>query len=326
MINKTIKWGIIGCGNVTEVKSGPAFNKVDGSQLVAVMRRDAKKAKDYAQRHKVARWYSDAQELINDEDVNAVYVATPPDSHAEYAIAAMKAGKAVYVEKPMATMPEECSEMLRVSKATGMPLFVAYYRRTLPGFLKVKSLLEEGAIGQALFVNIRLSRPANDEEKQGTAWRIQPAISGGGIFHDLASHQFDYLDFIFGEIIEAQGRAVNNAGFYTADDTVVATWQHQSGVLGSGSWCFVTNQDGREDYMEIVGSQGRLVFSSFGHTPLHLFKDGKEQEISYEVPENIQYYLIKQVVEDLQGKGTCVSTGESAWRTNAILEKIAGSH
>src|SRR6187551_1308715 len=96
-----INWGIIGCGDVSEVKSGPAFNKVNNSSLVAVMRRDGAKAKDYAHRHQVPKWYDDASLLINDPDVNAIYIATPPSSHEEYTIAAIDAGKPVYVEKPM---------------------------------------------------------------------------------------------------------------------------------------------------------------------------------------------------------------------------------
>lgn len=319
---RQIKWGIIGCGDVTEKKSGPAFNKVEGSQLVAVMRRDAEKAEDYAKRHKVPRWYTDAQELINDEEVNAIYIATPPSSHAQYAIAAMQAGKPVYVEKPMASTYAECAEMLEVSQATGVPIYVAYYRRTLPGFLKVKSLIESGAIGNPLFVNIRLCRPANEEEKANAAWRTQPEISGGGIFHDLASHQLDYLDFLFGPIVEVNGSAVNRGGYYAADDTVVAAFKHQNGVVGSGAWSFVTNLDGRKDSMEIIGTDGRLEFSSFGHTPIHLFKDGKEELIDYEVPENIQLYLIEQVVKELQGAGECVSTGLSAASTSLVLELI----
>ncbi len=319
---KNINWGIIGCGDVTEMKSGPAFSKIKGSQLVAVMRRDAEKAADYARRHQVPRWYNDAADLIDDPEVNAIYVATPPSTHAEYAIRAMKAGKPVYVEKPMASTYAETQEMLKVSEETGMPLLVAYYRRSLPGFLRMKSMIKEGAIGQVLFVNIRLCRPANDEEKTGKAWRTQPNISGGGIFHDLASHQLDYLDFVFGEIIEANGVAVNNGGFYQTDDTVLASWKHCSGVVGSGTWSFVTNMDGRQDVLEIVGTEGRLELSSFGHTPLLLYKEGKEEEIYYDVPENIQYFLIKQVVEQLQGMGQCVSTGKTAARTSRVLEEI----
>ena len=158
---KQINWGIIGCGAVTELKSGPAFNKVEGSKLVAVMRRNGELARDYARRHKVDKWYNQADDLIGDDQVNAVYVATPPSSHALYAIKAMKAGKPVYVEKPMAATHQQCIEMLEVSKDTGIPIFVAYYRRTLPGFLKVKSLIEEGAIGKPLFANMMLVRPAN---------------------------------------------------------------------------------------------------------------------------------------------------------------------
>ncbi|MFP4367686.1 MAG: Gfo/Idh/MocA family protein, partial [Bacteroidales bacterium] len=162
----TVNWGIIGCGNVTEVKSGPAFNKIKDSRLAAVMRRDAGKAKDYAIRHNVPAWYDDAQKLVNDPDVNAVYVATPPGSHAEYAIMAMKAGKPVYVEKPMATSYLECQEMIKVSEKTGVPLFVAYYRRMLPGFVKVKELLDSEIIGKPLFFSIRFFTPPQDEDFQ----------------------------------------------------------------------------------------------------------------------------------------------------------------
>ncbi len=322
---KEVKWGIIGCGDVTEKKSGPAFGKVPYSKLVAVMRRDVDKAASYAQRHNVERWYGDASALLNDTEVNAVYIATPPSSHAAYAIAAMRAGKAVYVEKPMARTYAECLAMIAASEETGMPLFVAYYRRTLPGFLKVKELIDNGVIGDPLVVNIRLCRPATQSEQANQSWRVDPTISGGGIFHDLASHQLDYLDFLFGPIVEASGSVMNNGGFYAAEDTVVASFKHESGVLGSGIWSFVTNDDGQKDSVEIIGRKGRLVFSSFGHTPLHLFKDGKEELIEYEVPESVQYHLISQVVDELRGYGKCVSTGYSAARTSLIMDQIIGT-
>jgi predicted dehydrogenase len=81
-----IRWGIIGCGDVTEIKSGPAFNKVANSKLVAVMRRDSAKAADYAKRHHVPKWYDDASKLINDPEVNAIYIATPPLQHDYFTI------------------------------------------------------------------------------------------------------------------------------------------------------------------------------------------------------------------------------------------------
>ena len=145
---KEIKWGFIGCGEVTEKKSGPAFNEVAGSKVVAVMSRSEDKARSYAERHHIRKWYTDAQELIDDPDVNAVYIATPPSSHATFAIMSMKAGKPVYVEKPLAASYNECIRINRVSEQTGVPCFVAYYRRYLPYFQKVKEIIQSGGIGE----------------------------------------------------------------------------------------------------------------------------------------------------------------------------------
>jgi len=323
---KKINWGIIGCGNVTEKKSGPAFNKVENSRLVSVMRRNGDLAGDYAKRHNVPKWTDNATELINDEEVNAVYVATPPSTHAKYAIEAMRAGKPVYVEKPMAATYKECCEMIKVSEETGVPLFVAYYRRSLPGFLKVKEIVDNGVLGKPLFVSIRLTRPANQDEKENISWRVNPEIAGGGIFYDLASHQLDFLDFLFGQIKDISGFAYNKSGYYEAEDTVVASFMHESGVAGSGVWSFVTSDDSKSDVIEIVGTEGRLEFSCFGHTPLLLHKDNAVTEISFEVPENIQFYLIKQIVEELTTGKRCVSTGISAARTNKIMELIVNKN
>ena len=186
-----IQWGFIGCGAVTEKKSGPAFNKVQGSKVVAVMRRDIEKAKDYAIRHDVKKYYSDADELINDPEVNAIYIATPPGSHFKYAEAAMRAGKPVYIEKPMASSYNECIEINKVSEETGIPCFVAYYRRTLPYFLKVKQLIDEGALGEISTVQISFAIPpyATDYDRENLPWRVKKEIAGAGYFYDLASHQ-----------------------------------------------------------------------------------------------------------------------------------------
>ncbi len=200
---KEIRWGIIGCGDVTEVKSGPAFSKVPHSKLVAVMRRDAAKAEDYARRHHVPKWYTNADDLINDPEVDAVYIATPPGSHAEYTLKVAAAGKPVYVEKPMAISNTECQQMIDACAKANVPLFVAYYRRSMPIFLKVKELLSSGVIGEVRMVNIRLYHPP--QKGFGSTgelpWRLQPELSGGGLFFDLASHQLDLLDYILPKIL-----------------------------------------------------------------------------------------------------------------------------
>lgn len=320
----TVRWGIIGVGNVTEKKSGPAFYKTEHSELKAVMRRNAPKAAGYAQRHNVSKWYSDATNLINDKEVDAVYIATPPDSHARYAIDAMKAGKPVYVEKPMARNYGECMEMLKVSEETGVPLWVAYYRRTLPAFLKVKELIETGAIGKPLVVNIRLhkARPERFQKPEEMHWHVFPEISGGGYFFDLASHQFDYLDFVFGPVTEASGLASNMGGYYPAEDTVTGHWKHESGVTGSGSWCFAGDESTDIDEIRITGDKGEIVLPCFTHENVKIKTPEGETEMAFNNPEHISQYLVKQVVGELRGNGKCVSTGVTAARTSRILDEM----
>ena len=320
----TIRWGIIGVGNVTEVKSGPAFYKVPNSKLVAVMRRDAEKAADYAHRHGVAKWYSDGLDLINDPEVDAVYIATPPDSHANYAIEAMRAGKPVYVEKPMARHFDECREMLTVSQQTQQPLWVAYYRRTLPAFLKAKELIENGAIGKPLIVNIKLYKEAieRNQKPEEMHWHVFPEIAGAGHFFDLASHQLDYLDFVFGKITEVKGIATNQAGLYPAEDTINGTWIHESGVIGNGSWCFIVNKNSTEDYIQIIGEEGEISLPCFSHGRMEVKTKKGIEQLEFENPEHISQNLVEQVVNELLGKGKCVSTGESAARTSWVLDEM----
>ena len=325
---KTIHWGFIGCGIVTEKKSGPAFGKIDGSKVVVVMRRNAAKAEDYATRHGINTWYTDAQQLIDDPNVTAIYVATPPSTHAEYAIAAMRAGKPVYVEKPMAANYEECQEMLRVSKETGVPCFVAYYRRTLPYFRRVRQLIDDGLLGDISTVHVQFAIPpyATDYNRDTLPWRVKKEFAGAGYFYDLASHQLDLLDFLFGPIANADGHTVNIAGLYDVEDSVSATFQFQSGIVGSGSWSFIAPPNIRTDTIELVGTKGKLSFSTFMFTDIVL--ETSEGKSSYKEanPDNIQYYLIKSIVENLQEKGAEVpSTAESAARTNWVMDKILGN-
>ncbi|MCE6992061.1 Gfo/Idh/MocA family protein [Dyadobacter sp. CY323] len=320
-----IKWGIIGCGNVTEVKSGPAFNRVENSSLVAVMRRDAELAADYASRHNVPKWYSDADELINDPDVNAIYIATPPDAHEGLAFKAMAAGKPVYIEKPMARNAAECDRINAESKRTGIPVFVAYYRRSLDYFLKVKELIDSNAIGDLRFVDICLQWQPYDEEvgeNPKPRWRVNPEISGGGHFHDLASHQFDFLEYVFGPVKFAHGIARNQAGLYEADDIVVAHFEFESGILGKGSWCYTVNKEQREDQAQIVGSKGRITFSFFEKFDIKLETENGTEVFNIPYPKHVQEPLIGHIVKELRGEGKSPSSGDTGARANLIMDWI----
>lgn len=322
-----INWGIIGVGDVCERKSGPAFYKVENSSLVAVMRRDEEKLKDYAKRHSVEKYYTDVNELINDPYVNAIYIATPPHLHKEYAILAMQAGKPVYVEKPMAMNYNECQEMIRVSEQNKQKLFVAYYRRSLPYFLKVKSLLEEKQIGQVLTVSLRHYKTVqpSDLNNESHTWRIDKNIGGEGYFYDLAPHGLDILDFLLGEIEQAQGYSHNLGGYYDVKDTISSILRFRSGVLGSAQWCFVVSDTVKEDTVEIIGTKGKIVFSIFAFTPIQLVSESKNECYDIFPPEHIQQPLIKTIVDELRGEGESPSTGVTGARTSQVMGWIMNS-
>ena len=319
---KTIRWGIIGCGNVTEVKSGPGFQQANNSQLVAVMRRNGALAKDYAERHGVPRWYDDANALIGDPEVDAVYIATPPSSHKEYALAVAHAGKPVYVEKPMAQSYAECVEMIKACRSASTPLFVAYYRRALPRFLKVKEIIESGAIGEPRFVTVTVyQKPAPEELDPNTLpWRVVPEIAGGGKFLDLASHTLDILAYCLGPIQSAQGVASNQGRLYRAEDVVTGTFVFESGAHGVGTWCFTAFRD--YDLNEIVGTRGKFAFSTFGSEPVVLTTTDGVTEFPIAHPPHIQQPLIQTIVDELNGVGQCPSTGVTGARTSWVMDEM----
>ena len=321
---KQINWGFIGCGEVTEKKSGPAFNEVEGSQ-VAVMSRSENKARSYAERHHVRKWYTDASELIEDPDVNAVYIATPPSSHATFAIMAMRAGKPCYIEKPLAASYNDCIRINRISEQTGVPCFVAYYRRYLPYFQNVKEIIESGTIGNVVNVQVRFSVPPRDLDFQSgkeMPWRLQPDIAGGGYFYDLAPHQIDLLQNLFGVITRAHGYPANRAHLYQAEDTLSACFFFESGIPGSGSWCFVGHESAKEDCIEVIGEKGSLSFSVFTYQPIEVITSEGKNSITVPNPPYVQLPLIKSVIQHLQGIGKCDCTSVSATAVNWVLDRV----
>lgn len=322
-----IRWGILGVGNVCEVKSAPAMQIIPNSRLVAVMRRSEEKVRDYALRHGVPKWYTDGEALVDDPEVNAVYIATPPHMHLPLTKIAAAAGKPVYVEKPMARTYAECREMIAVCEKAKVPLFVAYYRRSLPHFLRIKELLDTGAIGELRSVHINLKQVLKPDliVHLENNWRVNPEIAGGGYFFDLASHQLDLLDFFFGPIVSAKGFSANQAKAYVAEDIVTGAFVFQNGVLGTGNWCFTSSRHAEADEILIYGSNGMIRFETFGKGAFEIWYDRESPTVhELELPRHIQQPLISSIVSDLLGTGTCPSTGITAARTNWVMDRLVG--
>jgi len=318
-----IKWGMIGCGDVTERKSGPAFSKVENSELIAVMSRTHSKVKDYAIRHKIDFYTDKIDELLSINEINAIYIATPPDSHLEYTKLAAQAGKHVYVEKPMALNHKESIEMIDVCKQNNVKLFPAYYRRRLPKFLKVKELIDTKAIGEIKHVLIELvSAPRQEDLQKGKLPCVTPEVSGGGYFMDMGSHQLDLVDYYFGEIIDVSSIVKNYSGLYPADDFVSGRFVTVSGVVITGIWDFSAHQSQEKDLFKISGTKGTITYSSFGTDEIILETDNGINKFLEPFPENVHFHLIESIVKELLGSEPSPSTGESGARTNHVIDLV----
>jgi len=316
-----IIWGIIGCGNVTEVKSGPAFNKVPNSFLAAVMRRDKVKAEDYANRHQVKKWYSDAKSLIQDPEINAIYIATPPDSHEAYTLAAFKAGKPVYVEKPMALNSIEAQRMQEAAEKYSCKLSVAHYRRAQPKFLEIKRIIDEKILGKISLVNMKMALAPTPGLAE--TWRVNPAISGGGLFHDLAPHQLDLMLYFFGVPVSIHGNSLNKSKSYHADDYVSAEIIFRNNILYKGVWDFDVSKDKEEDICEIKGENGVLRFGVFSDL-CELSLNGETKSLTFEHLPHVQQPMIEQVVNYFLDKGPNPCSGTDAVKVMKMMDKIVG--
>lgn len=319
---KTIRWGMIGCGDVAEVKSGPGFYKARNSRLVAVMRRNGDLAADFARRHGVPRWHDDADAIILADDIDAVYIATLTDSHHHYTLRCAAAQKPVYVEKPMALELAQCIEMVEACKAKRVPLWVGYYRRRLPRFEAVRELIAGGAIGEARMAAVRQLQRAptpGDLAMPALAWRVD-ASRGGGLFFEGVGHTLDVLDFLLGPVADVHAFAGNQAHIHATEDAVVASFRFASGAYGSGLWCYASGVE--EEYVEIIGSRGSIRFSITRPLPIRVITDGEAREIAVADPPHVHQPLIQSIVDELNGDGKCPSDGDSALRTARVLDAI----
>jgi 1,5-anhydro-D-fructose reductase (1,5-anhydro-D-mannitol-forming) len=316
-----VRWGIIGCGDVTEVKSGPGLQKAAGSALQAVMRRDSAKAQDYARRHGVPRVHATAGDLIDDPEIDAVYVATHPASHCELALRVAAARKPCLVEKPMAMTHAECLRMNAAFEAAGTPLWVAYYRRALPRFVMIRDLLRQEDLGGVTSIAIELREPLAGGETART-WRFDRDVAGAGLFFDKGSHTIDLLDFFAGPVEDACGMAGNTGGAYAVEDVVAATLRLRGGALATGLWNF--NSGVASDLFVVTAAHGEIRTSVFSDSDVAVTRGGATVVHPVRNPPHVHQPLIQTIVDEIAGRGRCESTGASGARAAWVMEQIIG--
>ena len=313
-----IAWGILGCGDVTEVKSGPALQKADRSGIAMVMRRDGAKAADYAERHGIERWTDDADAMLNDPGLDAIYVATPPSTHKDYAVRAMRAGKDVLVEKPLAMTVAECDAIAAAQAETGRKLSVAYYRRALPRFEALRAAVQDGTIGTPRMVEVRHFLPA--DARPGVAWKVDPAVGGGGFFTDMQSHTLDWLGYVFGDADAARGLTRRQAGAYAAEDLV--SYIIDFGALPAMGLC--SYAAGRtEEGVTVHGSEGSATMAFFRPSPVVVtMADGTVEEHDHPDPPHVHQPFVERVVAHFLDDAPNPCSVEDGRRVNDLLERV----
>lgn len=318
-----IRWGILGAGDVCEVKSGPAFQKAEHSELVAVMRRDSVKAEDFARRHGVGKWYDSVPDLLADPYIEAIYVASPPRYHVEHACGALAAGKHVYLEKPMGMNGAECRQVIEMEEKSPGKVAVAHYRRALPAFKKIHELINDGTLGDIRLAEVNFLFPPKNVmmPDSGYNWRIIPEISGGGQFNDLSPHLFDLLLVYFGSPIRYEGFTLRQNPEATADDFVQGTILFNNDVVFRGCWCFSVAKAATTELIAVTGSKGRVTSTFFGDE-VRLYTDEGEQVILFTNPENIQQPMIEEVSRYFLGERDCPCSTEDGLQVMEIIDKF----
>ncbi len=326
--NKPLNFGIIGCGDVTEVKSGPAFQKIPGSKLTYVMRRNEVKLKDYAQRHGVEKYSTDYKDLLEDEELDAIYIATPPHMHRFYTEQVAKAKKHVYVEKPMALTVKECEEMIEICKNEGVKLFVAYYRRGQEKFESTKNMIDNKEIGEIRSFQLLYTSqiPKHDPNRP---WLYDKDISGGGKLYDVGSHMIDLLLYFFGDVAYAKGISSNQSHTFDVSDVTSGLIAFKNSVQGTVQMNF--NAMENRDELLIIGSKGSIKFSMMDLEPVYVNLVEEELEDSYHFApeEHVQMPMIEKVIDTINGEDMMHpldTTGTYGLRTQEILETFRDSN
>jgi len=312
-----VRWGILGCGDVTEVKSGPALQKVPRSELVAVMRRDGAKAADYASRHGVARHYDDSDRLIADEEVNAIYIATPPSSHMDLVLKCLAAGKPVLTEKPMALDVKECRTMNDAAAAAGVSLSVAYYRRALPRFEKLRDIVQSGAIGTPRAVCVRHMQAA--DRSPAETWKLDPGTNGGGLFVDMQTHALDWLTYVFGAPVSVVGDVRRSDPASPVEDSVSYLAQFAN-IAVTGSCCFAAGL--HDESLTIIGDRGTANMGFMRPSPITLETEAGVQTIDLPDPAHVHQPFIERLVAHYLDGAPNPCSGEDGMRATALVDDI----
>ena len=319
-MEKTIRWGFLGCGKVVQSKSGDAFRKVPNSTIEMIRRRDLEAARQSAEYFGAPKWCDSIEELLA-SDIEAVYIATPPGLHYQQAMECLKAGKAVYLEKPFARNYTEAKALTESFEKAGVPLYISHYRRALPRFLKIREMLSEKIIGEVQTIEFQLNRIFSQKEAE-TTWLYDPVLSGGGKYYDIAPHTVDIINFLFGNIIQVEGSAKNTGRGCPLENIVEMSFVTETGVKGTAVFCCVADE--KSDRLHVTGTKGTMEFSVHGKTDVIVrnLEGTVVEQFDLPDPKTVEEAMVQSVVEDLLGISVCESKAGEVLITYKIIDQV----
>jgi predicted dehydrogenase len=303
-----LNWIVIGVGDIATRRVIPAIQSERRSRLFGVVTRDSKKATPYG-----VPAFTTLDEALTNPTVDAVYVGTPVFLHAPQTIQALRAGKHVVCEKPMAMDEAEARTMLQAARESGRLFGVAYYRRCYPKVQRAKKLLEDGAVGKPVVAE--LTSHAWFDGEGSRSWLVDPAKAGGGPLFDVASHRIDVLNFLFGEPQRATAQLSNVVHRYAVEDNATVMIEYPSGVRGvvDVRWHSKVSRD----ECRIRGTEGEMELSPLNGPDLS-YPGGRE---SIPAHSNLHYPMIENFVDAIEGKAPLLASGESSFWTDWVTER-----
>ena len=317
-----VKWGLIGCGDISRKRVAPALRELDHCELVSVNRADSSRLESFAREFGAPKWFETWQDLVVDDEIDAVYVATPVYLHAEQTIRAAEAGKHVLCEKPMAMDRSECQRMIDAAKANNVRLGVAYYRHFYPVVERIKKLIQNGRIGLPVYAQVRNHERFNRRPGEPRYWLLVKSLSGGGPMMDMGCHRIEVLQNIFGPIADVKATLSNVVFEREVEDTATAVLRFETGFSATITSTHATEES--QDSLDIFGCRGSIHVPSLNAGVMTIVTEKGVREEKHPPHANVHLPLIEDFANAILEDREPVVTGEIGLAVNAVLDRIYG--
>jgi predicted dehydrogenase len=301
----------------------PALNDLAGCRLIAVSRARSELAEQFAREFGASRWYGDWRDLLKDEEVDAVYIATPPNLHAEQTIAAAQAGKHVICEKPMALDARECRRMIAACRGGGVRLSIAYYRHFYPVVRRIREILSDGEIGKPVFAEIRAFENFRPEPGDPRYWMVLRQQGGGGPLMDFGCHRIEVLLNLMGPLSAASGSNGRLVTDWDVEDTSISLFEFQNETRAVLAVSRAVEE--AQDSLDIYGSAGSIHVPVLNKGTLSVFTAAGTRTEKHPPHPNLHLPYVGAVAEAFLENREPPVPGETGLRVAEIIEEIYGA-